>query len=624
MPLVDLPYTLFIWPVRVIIEFIFILFSRIFYNPALAVIFLSMVVNVLLLPIYTVADRWQHEERTLQTSMKKKLADIRAVFSGDERQMLINTYYRQMGYSPLFALKSSAGFFLQIPFFIAAYQFLSHTQTLAGESLWIIGDMGKPDGLLALGTLQVNVLPILMTIINAASAFVYTRSSSLREKIQLFGIALVFLILLYGSPAALTLYWTLNNVFSLGKNLATAKLKNPGGALQIVSSILALVIIFCVLTGIADVDRYKLLFIGAALLIIAAPFIWKALISFFRRLSFSLSECRILYFSSTLLAFFLLGLLVPSQVIADSVSDFSRPFSFIFRSCVQGFAFCGLVPLLIWAFAAEPVRKILSAIFSVFTLLALISLFALSAYYGVITRTFKIEDTSLIVNAFPFWVNLLALLVSAAVPFFFFVVKKQKALSLVYNAVTAAVFVMVIINSVSIIREDRGHALAAEKISSENAEGKVFPFSSTGTNTFIMFLDRAAGAALYTALEQMPELNDGFDGFTFYPNTLSFGAVTITGLPSLMGGYDYLPLDINKKDNILLKDKLNEALTMLPKLFGEADYRVSVTDPTLLNLQFVPDISVLAGMKNVKARNIDGMMDHRFTEEFPVEDERLN
>ncbi|WP_026043511.1 hypothetical protein [Treponema primitia] len=111
MSIPDILYTLCIWPIRAIIEFLFVLFNRTFYDAGLAIIGLSVVVNTLLLPIYTVADRWQQEERGLQDRMKKKLADIRAVFSGDERQLIINTYYRQMGYSPLYALRSSVGFY---------------------------------------------------------------------------------------------------------------------------------------------------------------------------------------------------------------------------------------------------------------------------------------------------------------------------------------------------------------------------------------------------------------------------------------------------------------------------------------------------------------------------------
>jgi membrane protein insertase Oxa1/YidC/SpoIIIJ len=65
----------------------------------------------------------------------------------------------------------------------------------------------------------INVLPFVMTLINCASGAVYTKGLAFKDKIQLYGMALVFLALLYNSPAGLVLYWTLNNIFSLVKNI---------------------------------------------------------------------------------------------------------------------------------------------------------------------------------------------------------------------------------------------------------------------------------------------------------------------------------------------------------------------------------------------------------------------
>lgn len=62
-----------------------------------------------------------------------------------------------------------------------------------------------------------------MTVINIVSGMIYTRGMPLKSKIQLYGMALVFLVLLYGSPSGLVFYWTLNNVFSLIKNIVMSK-----------------------------------------------------------------------------------------------------------------------------------------------------------------------------------------------------------------------------------------------------------------------------------------------------------------------------------------------------------------------------------------------------------------
>jgi YidC/Oxa1 family membrane protein insertase len=626
MTITDLLYTLIIWPIRALIEFLFVLFNRTFYDAGLGIIFLSLVVNTLLLPIYTVADRWQQEERLLQNRMKKKIADIRAVFRGDERQMIINTYYRQMGYSPLSALKSSVGLLLQIPFFIAAYQFLSHTQSLSGESFWVLSNLAETDRLFQWGNITVNVMPIIMTAVNIASSLVYTRGLSRGDKVRLFGMAFLFLILLYNSPSGLVLYWTCNNIFSLGKNIAVANLKRPARALQLVTSLFGLVLFAGAVSGRFDVDRYRFLFAAAGLGLVLAPLIWRKLLRLGDTLSVSPRDKTRLYFSSAVLLCITVGGFIPSQVIAASVADFPLPWGFVLRTGIQGIAFFIVIPWMVWAFAGTRIKTILALGSASAVLLSLICLFGLSASYGLMTNSFKIEDPQLIVNAFPLWVNAAALLAVLVVPVLFVLLRNrlkiERILASLYNATAIAVLIMIIMNIGSIAAEEREiETLRGDR--SREAASDVFPFTAAGNNTFIMFLDRAIGVAMFTALEQMPDLTGQLDGFTWYPNTLSFGSVTVTGLPSLLGGYDYTPLKINARQDEPLKDKVNEALTMLPKLFGEAGYRVSVTDPAITNLSLVPDISVFKDMKNVKVQNLDGLLDRRFMEEFPHEGERL-
>ena len=63
--------------------------------------------------------------------------------------MLLSTYYRQNYYHPVYALRSTFGLLIQIPFFIAAYSYLSHLEILHGASFLFIQDLGKLDGLLS-------------------------------------------------------------------------------------------------------------------------------------------------------------------------------------------------------------------------------------------------------------------------------------------------------------------------------------------------------------------------------------------------------------------------------------------------------------------------------------------
>lgn len=175
--------------------------------------------NLLCLPLYNRAEKAQENERAIQKKMKQKIQDIKAVFHGDERYMMLSTYYRQNNYHPIYALRGLIPLFIQIPFFVAAYQLLSTTSSLPGGSFFIFKDLNIPDGLLSIGGISINIVPIIMTVINIAASAVYAHGLSIKEKLQLYITALIFLVLLYDSSSGLVFYWTLNNIFSLFKNI---------------------------------------------------------------------------------------------------------------------------------------------------------------------------------------------------------------------------------------------------------------------------------------------------------------------------------------------------------------------------------------------------------------------
>ena len=81
-------------------------------------------------------------------------------------------------------------------------------------------------------------------------------------------------------------------------------------------------------------------------------------------------------------------------------------------------------------------------------------------------------------------------------------------------------------------------------------------------------LDRAMGEYLPYIFNEKPELKEKFAGFTVYTNVISFGGYTNFGVPALFGGYEYTPLEMNKRSDELLVSKHNEALKVMPVLFN--------------------------------------------------------
>jgi len=257
--MINFLYNIFIFPLIQIVEISFVIVYRIFSNNGLAILGVSAAVTVCTMPLYFIAEKWQQIERDIQAKLKLKVKEIKSVFKGDEQYMILSAYYRQNHYHPIYSLRSSLGLFIQIPFFIAAYSYLSNLEFIRGVPFFFIKDLGAPDKLLSIGGFYLNLLPIVMTVINCISGAVYTKGFDFREKAQIYGMALIFLFLLYNSPSGLVLYWTMNNIFSLFKNI----LSKTKHGLKITYGFLCLCVIFIDLRFIPLGFSPKRIFVAA-------------------------------------------------------------------------------------------------------------------------------------------------------------------------------------------------------------------------------------------------------------------------------------------------------------------------------------------------------------------------
>ncbi len=196
----------FIW----FIEQVFLFSYNITGNYGLAIILLSFSVSLLLLPVFIYIEKSKKKDDVIKKKMQPLIDEIKRVYKGQERYYYLKTINRQHNYSSLKALIPILSLLIQIPFFIAAYQYLEHFEGLKGVSFLFIQDLGAPDGLFGV----VNILPILMTIINLITVYYYTRLGDGSERKQMLVIAIAFLVLLFNLPAGLVMYWTMNNLFS--------------------------------------------------------------------------------------------------------------------------------------------------------------------------------------------------------------------------------------------------------------------------------------------------------------------------------------------------------------------------------------------------------------------------
>ncbi len=605
-------YQLFLSPLTLIFEAVYSTAFELLRSSGAAIFPLSLVVNLLLLPFYNRADAIQAEEREREKKMAPFVEHIKKTFKGDERFMMLQTLYKENNYKPIYAVRSSIALVLEVPFFIAAYNFLSKLPDLQGAKFLCFSDLSKPDGLLVIGGVAINVLPILMTLINVVSSEIYTKGLKFKDKIMLHGMALIFLVLLYDSPSGLVLYWTLNNIFSLLKNVVngTKDKARTAGILFGIGGAAVLLYGFCFFHGLPNY-RLGVLAFGALMLI---PFVIgmlprrkeKALASDTSAVSEKKPDHR-LFFGGALFLTILLGGLIPSSIIKSSplefvlTSDVHSPNRYVFFAFLTAAGFFIVWSGLFYYLASNKTKRWFTGAVWVCAITGIANYMVFGANSNSLTTDLRF-DVALDLAKNKIFLDILMIIALTAL---IIVIYKKKAsvIRFVSPVLLIAIGAMTLYNCYDV--EKAMPNIRRVIAENANSERPTLTFSKDKENVVVLMIDRAVASYVPYLFQEDPNLAKQFDGFTWYPNTLSFGTRTLVGAPALFGGYDYMPSNSNLRDDISLKDKHNESLKVMPVLFSEAGYDVTVMDPPYAGYSLIPDLSIYDEYPEIKTYNTE-------------------
>ncbi len=605
-------YTLIISPLVLLFEVIFTIADRLIGNAGLSIIVLSLAVNFLVLPLYKRADELQAEERDIQAKMAYRIKRTKQTFKGDERFFMLQEYYRINNYKPVYALKSSVSLLLQIPFFIAAYRLLSGMQSLQGVQFGLIRDLGKEDAAFMIGNFPVNILPVLMTLINIISGIIYTKGHPLKSKIQVYGLAVVFLVLLYHSPSGLVFYWLLNNVFSLVKNIFY-KLKDPKKALGIILAAAGAVIL--VITIIRpDLGIRQKVLLGLFCILLALPLVSVLIKNKAKPVSDTVpgKADKTLFFSGAFLMALVTGLFIPSVIINASTEEFinvidpSSPLIYIARSLLLSLGSWVLWGGVFFAFSKGRTRQIFSMAMPVICGISIIDYMLFGTDLGNLSSVLQ-YDTQPAFSVYDHLFNLLAVALIALICIFLYLKVRQATKILILAGILSITGIG--IYNVSKINYTYSWYENTNDVTDEMLN---IPLNRNGRNVIVLFLDRALGTQVPYIFNEKPELLKKYEGFTYYPNTISYGPKTNFASPALYGGYEYTPGRINERSDESLTEKQNEALKVMPVIFGNNGFDVTVCNPKYAGYKWIPDLSIYDDYPDFHCYNTNGQFGFTF------------
>lgn len=191
----------------------------------IAVIFMSVLVRISLLPISYWSFANQKRFSAISEKMNPEIKGIRELYKGAEQSERILDVYKKHGVSPFSALRASIGLFFQIPFLLAVYNVTNESSIFLGaEFLWI-SDISSADAIAQLpfhipyfGS-SLNALPLALGFVNIFSSRVGGPPSSQSATLPT-AFSLVIVLLFYTVSSALVLYWLAANIMQIVERIA--------------------------------------------------------------------------------------------------------------------------------------------------------------------------------------------------------------------------------------------------------------------------------------------------------------------------------------------------------------------------------------------------------------------
>ncbi|MBE6381137.1 MAG: membrane protein insertase YidC [Lentisphaerae bacterium] len=177
-----------------------------------SIILLTLLVRMLFFPITMKANDSMREMQVLAP----KLKEIREKYKNEPviAQTKMSELYREHKVNPL---SGCLPMLIQIPVFIALYYALGSAAELRHQSFLWIKDLAQPDTVFTVFGLGINPLIIAWTALMVVQQkLTPTAMDPMQAKIMLV-MPLVMLFILYTLPAALTLYWTVSQMFSIAQ-----------------------------------------------------------------------------------------------------------------------------------------------------------------------------------------------------------------------------------------------------------------------------------------------------------------------------------------------------------------------------------------------------------------------
>jgi len=195
----------------------------------LSIIALTIIIRIVIWPLHNKSTRTMKRMSKLQPIMK----DLREKHADNPTKLNQETMklYKEYQINPM---GGCLPMFLQIPIFFGYYKMLQFAVELRGEEFLWVKDLSMPDTLYTINlpfslpflgdALPVNLLPILMAVTMVLQMKMTPKTGDKMQQRIFMLMPLMFFFFCYNFASALALYWTTQNIFSIGQTWLTNRM----------------------------------------------------------------------------------------------------------------------------------------------------------------------------------------------------------------------------------------------------------------------------------------------------------------------------------------------------------------------------------------------------------------
>jgi YidC/Oxa1 family membrane protein insertase len=181
-------------------------------NYAVAILILTAIVKAILWPLQTKANKSMRR----MAALSPKMQELREKYKDDPTKMNqeLMKLYKDYGVNPV---SGCLPMMIQIPIFFGLFTMLRQAVELRNASFLWVHDLSQPDTIAHIPGLgwPINILPLIMAATSFWMTHITPKSGDATQQRVMMFMPLIFVVFCYNFAAALALYYTTQNLFTI-------------------------------------------------------------------------------------------------------------------------------------------------------------------------------------------------------------------------------------------------------------------------------------------------------------------------------------------------------------------------------------------------------------------------